>query len=142
MDFGVVETLDIIDLGIAAYKHFCPRGAQRLCLTPLAGAQLAMMSPAGAEDPFGDQIFNYAAIGGRLELGAHFALGTRMEHVLGVTAGLNFYSPVFSGPEDSLDGPSIEMAGLDAGGVAAYIGLGYTYRFRTPLGSAPFITLE
>jgi hypothetical protein len=142
MDSLAVTTLDIIDLGVAAYKHLCPRGAQRLCLTPLVGVQLAMMSPAGEEDPFGDQIFNYAALGGRLELGAHFALGSRMEHVIGVTAGLNVYTPVFSGPTDSFDGPSIEMAGLDAGGAAAYIGIGYTYRFRTPLGSSPFITLE
>jgi hypothetical protein len=33
-------------------------------------------------------------------------------------------------------------AGLDKGGVLAYLGLGYTYRFNTPLGSSPFVTLE
>ena len=46
MDAAVVDTLDIIDLGIAAYKHLCPRSSPRLCLTPLAGAQIALMSPA------------------------------------------------------------------------------------------------
>ncbi len=143
MDSAFVDTLDIFDLGIAAYKHLCPRSAQRLCLTPLAGVQLAMMSPAGAEDELGSQVFNYAALGGRLELGAHIAFGTRMEHVLGVNVGVNFYSRVFSGPEDDFgDMPSIAQVGLDEAGAAAYIGLGYTYRFRTPLGSAPFITLQ
>jgi hypothetical protein len=61
-----------------------------------------------------------------------------MEHVLGVMVGANIYSQVFSGPEAG----SIEAAGLDKGGATAYVGLGYTYRFRTPLGSAPFITLQ
>jgi hypothetical protein len=138
MDDPNVDTLDIFDLGIAAYKHLCPRSAQRLCLTPLAGVQLAMMSPAGDMDAFGDQVFNYAAFGARLELGAHFAFGTRMEHVLGVMVGANLYSQVFSGPEAG----AIAAARLDQGGATAYVGLGYTYRFRTPLGSAPFITLQ
>jgi hypothetical protein len=142
MDSAFVDTLDIFDLGIAAYKHLCPRGAQRLCLTPLAGVQLAMMSPAGESDGAGSQVFNYAALGGRLELGAHFAFGTRMEHVLGVMIGMNVYSRVFSGPDEFSDMLTIAQAGLDEGGATAYVGLGYTYRFRTPLGSAPFITLE
>jgi hypothetical protein len=88
-------------------------------------------------------VFNYAALGGRLELGAQYAFGGRYEHVLGLMLGVNIYSPVFSGPEDSLSGgPTIEMAGLDKGGAAAYIGVGYTYRFNTPLGRSPFVTLE
>ena len=142
MDSARVDTLDIFDLGIAAYKHLCPRSAQRLCLTPLAGVQLAMMSPAGENDGAGSQVFNYAALGGRLELGAQYAFGTRFEHVIGVMAGVNVYTPVFSGPEDTFDSPTIAEAGLDRGGAAAYFGVGYTYRFRTPLGSSPFVTLE
>ena len=144
MDRSSVERLDIVDLGIALYKHLCPRSAERLCLTPLVGAQLAMMSPAQESDGLGAQVFNYAGVGGRLELGAHYAFGTRFEHVLGVTLGVNLYSRVLSGPEDDLDSDAISIAaaGLDKGGAAAYLGIGYTYRFRTPLGSAPFITLE
>ena len=142
MDTLSVEKLDIFDFGIAAYKHLCPRSAQRLCLTPLAGAHLAMMSPASETDSTGSQVFNYAALGGRLELGAHYAFGMRFEHVLGVMVGVNLYSRVFSGPEDSFDSFTVAEAGLDKGGAAAYVGLGYTYRFRTPLGSAPFISLE
>jgi hypothetical protein len=142
MQSALVDTLDIFDLGIAGYKHLCPHSAQRLCLTPLLGVQLAMMSPAGESDGEGSQVFNYAALGARLELGAHYAFGSRYEHVLGVMVGMNIYSKVFSGPEDTTDMLTIAEAGLDKGGAAAYIGIGYTYRFRTPLGSAPFITLE
>jgi len=142
MQSAFVDTLDIFDFGIAAYKHLCPRGAQRLCLTPLAGVQLALMSPAGESDGTGSQVFNYAALGGRLELGLQYALGTRFEHVLGAMIGVNVYSRVFSGPDDLSEALTIEEVGLDKGGAAAYFGIGYTYRFRTPLGSAPFITLE
>ncbi|HWU88350.1 MAG TPA: hypothetical protein VN253_13785, partial [Kofleriaceae bacterium] len=98
--------------------------------------------PAGANDGAGSQVFNYAALGGRLELGAQYAFGTRYEHVLGVMIGVNAYSKVFSGPTDTTDMLTIAQAGLDRGGAAAYLGLGYTYRFRTPLGSSPFVTLE
>ncbi|MDQ3366671.1 MAG: hypothetical protein M3680_14700 [Myxococcota bacterium] len=142
-DMGEPLTLDIFDVGIAAYKHLCPRGTQRLCLTPLAGVQLALMSPAGAGDGTGSRVFQYAAVGARLEVGAHYAFGSRFEHVLGVALGVNAYSAVFSGPSDEdFDMPSIAQVGLDKGGASAYLGVGYTYRFNTPLGSSPFVTLE
>jgi tetratricopeptide (TPR) repeat protein len=144
MQSSLVSTLDVFDLGIAAYKHLCPRSSPRLCLTPLAGVQLALMSPAGENDSTGSQVFNYAALGGRLEIGLQYGIGRRMEHVLGVQLGVNVYSPVFSGPSEdpASDMLSIEQAGLDKGGAAAYVGFGYTYRFNTPLGSSPFVTLE
>lgn len=146
MDSPDVTSLDVIDLGVAAYKHLCPRGAQRLCLTPLIGVHLAMMSPAGDSDGYGSQVFNYAGVGGRAELAAQYAFGARYEYVLGLMVGANAYSRVLSGPSDdgSFDDSelSIERAGLDKGGIAAYVGLGFTYRFNTPLGSAAFITLE
>lgn len=140
-DFALVDTLDIFDVGVAAYKHMCPRSSPRLCLTPLAGIQLALMSPAGEESGTGEQVFNYAALGGRLEVGLQYGLGARMEHVIGVQLGVNIYSAVFSGPED-FSMLTAEQAGLDKGGAAAYFGFGYTYRFNTPLGSSPFVTLE
>lgn len=142
MDLPSADTLDIFDFGLALYKHFCPPAAQRLCLTPLAGVQLAAMSPANDQNELGEQVFNYAAFGGRVELGAHFALGSRMEHVLGATVGVNLYSPVFAGPDEFSDSPPIEAVGLDKGGAAAYIAVGYTYRFRTPLGRAPLVTFD
>lgn len=144
MDTTAVDTLDIFDLGIALYKHLCLPGADRLCLTPLAGVQLAMMSPAGDNDGAGSQVFNYAAVGGRAEIGAHYAFGRRYEYVIGAAVGVNAYSRVFSGPSDDGfdDSLTVEEVGLDKGGIAAYLGVGFTYRFNTPLGSSPFVTLE
>ena len=134
-------TLDIIDFGAAVYKHICV--GERLCLTPLAGLHLAMMSPNGANDGVGSRVFEYAALGGRVEAGLHYAFGTRMEHVLGVALGANLYSSVFSGPsDDDIENPTAEMVGLDKGGAAGYLSIGYTYRFNTPLGSSPFVTLQ
>lgn len=138
MDSPFVDTLDIFDLGIAAYKHLCPRGS-RLCITPLAGIQLALMSPAGEMDASGSQVFNYAAIGARLELGLEYAFGYRQEHVLTITGGATGYSAAFSDPSD---GFTREEVGLDKGGAIGYLGIGYMYRFNTPLGSSPFVTLE
>ena len=138
MDSPFVDTLDVFDLGVAAYKHLCP-GGSRLCLTPLAGIQLALMSPAGEMDSTGSQVFNYAAIGARLELGLEYAFGYRQEHVLTVTGGVTGYSAAFSDPSD---GFTREEVGLDKGGAIGYLGIGYMYRFNTPLGSSPFVTLE
>ncbi len=139
---GEASSLDVFDLGIAGYKHLC--GARsRLCLTPLVGVQLALMSPAGQMDAStGEQVFNYASLGARLELGLSYALGSRYEHVLGVAAGFNAYTPVFAEPAPGPDVMSAKDWGLDKGGAAAYVAFGYTYRFNTPFGSAPFVTLE
>jgi hypothetical protein len=132
-------SLDVFDLGIAGYKHLCGAHA-RLCLTPLAGLQLALMSPANETDAStGEQVFNYASLGARLEVGLSYALGSHYEHVLGATVGLNAYTKVFSEPQD---GVSAMDWGLDKGGVAGYFGVGYTYRFNTPFGSGPMFTLE
>ncbi|HLL21524.1 MAG TPA: hypothetical protein VK427_05305, partial [Kofleriaceae bacterium] len=101
------------------------------------------MSPDGASDGLGSRVFEYAAVGGRAEVGLHYALGSRYEHVLGVSLGANLYSAVFSGPGDEdIDNPSIAEVGLDKGGIAGYLSIGYTYRFNTPLGSSPFVTLQ
>jgi tetratricopeptide (TPR) repeat protein len=135
------NTLDIFDVGVAAYKHFCI-AQSRLCVTPLAGVQLALMSPANEMDGAGSQVFNYAAAGGRLEVALQYAIGRRLEHVIGVQAGVNVYTPVLSSPADGTGLGPASAIGLDAGGAAAYVGLGYTYRFDTPLGGTPFVILE
>lgn len=140
MDTVRAQRLDIFDVGLAAYKHLC-RAEQRLCLTPLAGVQLALMSPANEMDSTGSQVFKYTAVGARVELGLQYALGKRFEHVLSIQVGANLYSKVFSDPSD---GESLTAAewGLDKGGAAGYFGVGYMYRFNTPLGTSPFVTLE
>ena len=134
-----VLTLDVFDIGVAAYKHLCD-GTSRMCITPLAGIQLALMSPAGESDGYGEQVFNYSAIGGRLEAALHYGLGYRGEHVLSVALGVNAYSAVFSESMDAF--LSAEEVGLDKGGAAGYLSIGYTYRFNTPIGRSPFVTLE
>ncbi|MEO8705878.1 MAG: hypothetical protein ABI867_37955 [Kofleriaceae bacterium] len=139
--FGV-PTLDVVDIGAAVYKHLCV--GERLCLTPLVGAHLSLMSPEFDEDPDGTKLFNYAAVGGRAEIGLEYAFGARFENVLTLAGGANVYSAAFSGPSDgNVDGfLTAEEVGLDQGGVVGYFGIGYTHRFNTPLGSSPFITLE
>lgn len=141
--FGA-QSLEVGDIGVAVYKHFCLGGTPRACLTPLAGIQLALMGPVDDMDAEGSQLFNYAAGGGRFELAFTYAFGRRLEHALSVLGGANVYTPVFSGP--SANDPSGALTaserGLDAWGAAGYLGIGYTYRFNTPVGSTPFIILE
>lgn len=143
-DLAAVDTLDIFDVGVAAYKHICPGGTPRLCITPLAGVQLSLMSPAGEMDAEGSQVFNYAGVGGRVEVSADFAFGARYEHVLQLSLGANLYSKALSGPSanDPSGALTVAEAGLDRGGATAYLALGYTYRFNTPIGSTPFVILE
>ncbi|CAN5905201.1 hypothetical protein BH11MYX3_BH11MYX3_43750 [soil metagenome] len=132
-------TLDVFDIGVAAYKNIC-MGTSRLCITPLAGIQLALMSPAGEGDGTGSQVFNYSAVGARLEVALQYGLGARGEHVISAGLGANLYSSVFS---ESMDANySAEEVGLDKGGGFGYLSLGYTYRFNSPLGHSPFVTLE
>jgi hypothetical protein len=134
------DTLDIVDFGLAGYKHLCLGAQSRLCFTPLIGVHLALMSPAGQMDDTGSQLFNYLAVGGRAEVALTYAFGTRFEHVLSVGGGANIYSQVLQGPSDS--GLTIDDVGLGTGGAIGYLALGYTYRFNTPLGASPFVILE
>jgi hypothetical protein len=136
-----VSSLDLFDLGIAGYKHFCPIGGH-LCFTPLIGVQLGLLSPAGDEDGEGSQVFNYASFGVRGELALSYAFGTRFENVISAMVGVNGYTKVFASPSDMDAGLPAEDIGLDQGGAFAYFGLGYMHRFDTPFGSTPFVTLE
>jgi tetratricopeptide (TPR) repeat protein len=141
---AVTESLDIGDFGLAAYKHICLGGTPAACVTPLAGLQLAFMGPADDTDAAGSQLFNYAGLGGRFELAFTYAFGRRYEHAVSLTGGLNVYTPILSGP--SLDDGSgqftAEERGLDTWGATGYLGIGYTFRFNTPVGATPLIILE
>lgn len=144
-DTVLAEQLDVIDVGVAGYKHLCLGGTPRACITPLVGVQLSLMSPEHDQDEFdGSQVFNYAGLGARGELAFTYAFGRRYEHALSIMGGINLYSPLLAGPSrNNVDGNlTIEEAGLDKAGFMGYLGLGYTYRFNTPLGSSPFVTLE
>jgi hypothetical protein len=139
---ALTDSLDIIDIGLAGYKHVCLGATPRLCITPLIGVHLSLMSPANDMDDFGSQAFNYAGVGGRGELSLAYAVGRRFEHVFAAMVGLNVYSAVLSGPDASSGNFTAEERGLDKGGALIYFGIGYTYRFNTPIGSSPFIILE
>jgi hypothetical protein len=141
-DSAFVDTLDIVDFGLAGYKHLCLGRQSRACVTPLIGVNLSLMSPAGEMDGAGSQLFNYLAVGGRAEVALAYAFGRRFEHVLSISGGVNVYSQVLQGPSDDGSSLTIAEAGLDKGGAVGYLALGYTYRFNTPLGSSPFVTLE
>jgi tetratricopeptide (TPR) repeat protein len=140
-DMPGVGQLTMVDIGVAVYKHFCLGQTPRLCVTPLAGLHLSTMSPEGSIDSTtGNQLFNYDSFGGRAELALTYAFGRRFEHALSLMGGANFYTPVFSGdPSGDL---TVAEAGLDKGGATGYFGLGYTYRFNTPIGASPFVILE
>jgi hypothetical protein len=140
MDAATADTLDVFDIGVAGYKHLCA-STSRLCLTPLVGVHLALMSPANESDGSGSQLFNYSGVGARAEIGLEYSLGSRMEHVVHVGIGANLYSQAFSEPADG-EGETAAYWGLDRGGAAGYLSIGYTYRFNTPIGSSPFVTLE
>lgn len=136
------QTLDVLDLGFALYKHFCLGSTPAACFTPLAGVALALMSPADDMDEFGSQLFNYAGVSGRAELAFTWAFGRRYEHALSVAVGGNVYSPALSGPSEGDPSGTAAERGLDRWGGAGYLSFGYTYRFNTPLGRAPFVILE
>ncbi len=143
-DTADAASLAVIDVGVALYKHLCLASAENICLTPLVGVHLASMSPQGdtgidASSGNMTQVFNYIGVGGRAEVNLAIAFGTRQEHVLNVAVGANVYSKVLAGPADDPNGVAV---GLDSGGSFGYLGVGYTYRFNTPFGSSPFVTLE
>jgi hypothetical protein len=135
-------SLDIFDIGLAAYKDIC-LGTPRLCITPLIGAHLALFSPQGDQDfANGSDLWSYAGVGARGQVSFSFAFGRRFEHVLSAMVGVNAYSKVLAGPESSSGVSDAELLGLNTGGALAFLGVGYTYRFNTPLGHGPFIILE
>ena len=146
---GAKDTMDaaslqVIDFGVAGYKHLCLASHESICLTPLLGVHVSTMSPqgnTGIDPSSGDMtaLFNYVGVGARAEVNLAIAFGPRQEHVFNAAVGVNAYSKVLAGPAGDTTGTFV---GLDSGGSVGYLGLGYTYRFNTPFGSSPFVTLE
>jgi hypothetical protein len=129
------EKIDVIDVGIGAYKHLC-RG--RLCFTPLLGVELGLMQPEELEGSSAALI----AFGARIEGRVGYAFGPRFEHLLTLAVGPQIYTAGLGEATDQ-DGFPVtgEDVGLGAPSVAFLVGLGYTYRFNTPFGSSLY-TLE
>lgn len=137
---SVQGRLDILDVGVAVYKDLCLKGVENLCLRPLAGASLAFMDPNQTVGEDGSQQFNYLAVGLRAELAAQYAFGLRQEYVIAAMFDLNVYTPALADPTDG--SPTRMEVGLDAAGVVPYFGVGFTYRFNTPLGARALVTLR
>ncbi len=129
---GSDESLSIVEFGGSVYAHVKCVG--RMCITPLAGISLAGMQPSS----LGEEV-RMATFGVRAEGTVSFAFGPRWQHVLTVTPALNIYLPAFGSYDNGLDPASF---GLDQAGTTFALGVGYTRRFDTPFGQAPFITLE
>ncbi len=126
------DPLNIVEFGIAGYIHATCKG--RFCVTPLAGAHIAGLQPQS----LGDEV-RFATVGLRAEVSLSYSLGAKYEHVVSFTPGFNVYLPAV-GTYDTGEGPM--DFGLDETGSTVSIGVGYTHRFDTPFGQAPFITLE
>jgi hypothetical protein len=115
---------DIVDFGGAVYRHFC---SGRICATPQVGLNIGVV---GVNRDTTDE--QQTTIGLRLGGGVGYAFGQRLEHVVGATLGANLFS-VGESSDGFREGTS---------GRWINFGVGYTYRFNTPLGSSPFVTLE
>ena len=98
---------------------------------PLAGLHLSVQQPQERSQGF-------IAVGARAELALSYVLGAHGEHAISVTPGLNVYFPAGG----SVDGFTPADYGLDRTNATFSLGIGYSYRFSTPFGSTPLITLE
>jgi hypothetical protein len=125
--------IDVVDVGIGGYKHFC---GGRICFTPLIGASLGLLQPnAPGFDAGSDALI---ALGVRAEGRVGFALGQRFEHLISISLGFQGYTR----GTGNVGGFTAEEVGLDGFSTVGVVALGYTYRFNTPFGSSPFVTLE
>ncbi|HET6612436.1 MAG TPA: hypothetical protein VFG83_10615 [Kofleriaceae bacterium] len=127
---GGTDPLQVVDLGGGLFTHL--KLSERFYVTPLVGLHLGLMQP----DP--DESTALVAIGGRAEVGIDWLLGTRGEHVIHIKpVAFNFY-----GAAQDADPLDAGAYGLDEPGTAYTFTVGYSYRFSTPFGSSPLITLE
>ena len=104
---------------------------QHLVVTPMVGPLLSIQQPQELSQGF-------FAGGGRAELAVTYLFGRQGEHAISLIPAVNFYGPA-SGEEDDLEP---EDFGLDKAHSTFGVAAGYTYRFSSPFGSVPLITLE
>ena len=123
------DNLVLADVGGALFLHL-PLG-RRVFITPLVGPQLSVQQPEQLSQ-------GYIAFGARTELGLSFVFGRSSEHAISVTPALNVYFPA-TGEVEDLDPGEF---GLDETRSTFGVAAGYTYRFSTPFGAVPLITLE
>jgi hypothetical protein len=126
-------SLSIVEIGGSVYSHLRCMG--RTCITPMVGVQLAGMQPSDIESTE----VRLASFGIHAEANISFAFGKSWQHVLSVSPGFSVYMPAFGSYDNGLEAMDF---GLDAAGAVIGVSFGYTRRFDTPFGQAPFITLE
>jgi hypothetical protein len=139
LSFGAIAPVDrsgldnnnlvLTDFGGALFFHL-PLGS-RLLLTPLAGPLVSVQQPEQVSQGF-------IALGARGELGLSLLFGQRLEHAFSITPAINVYFPA----SGDVDGEDPFVYGLDVTHSTFGIAFGYTYRFSTPFGAVPLITLE
>ena len=123
------EGLAMVDLGAALFMH--RRLGGNLYMTPLGGLHVAVQQPQELSQ-------GYVGLGARGELAFAWIFGQAGEHAFAVTPGINIYFP----SKGEVDGVDAEVYGFDKTRTTVGVGIGYTYRFSTPFGSTPLITLE
>jgi hypothetical protein len=123
------DNLLLADIGGAIFFHL-PL-ARHVFVTPLVGPFLSVQQPQELSQGF-------IAGGARAELGLAYVFGRTGEHALSLTPAINVYLPA----SGEVEGVAPEEFGLDLAHSTFGISAGYTYRFSTPFGSVPLITLE
>jgi hypothetical protein len=129
------ESLGMFDLGGALFTERPLAG--HLYWTPLVGLSLAVRQPQELSQGF-------ISLGSRAEVGFSYVFGPAGEHAFSVTPGFNIYFPSSGEQETDLGGDarSASYYGFDETRALFALNFGYTYRFATPFGSTPLITLE
>lgn len=123
------EPVTMADIGGAVFTHR-PLG-NKMYWTPLAGLHFAVQQPQELSTGF-------IGLGGRAEVAFSYLVGPNSEHELSIAPGIQLYFPM----SGTVDGIPAEAYGFDKARGAFTVGLGYSYRFSTPFGSTPLITLE
>jgi hypothetical protein len=126
---NVDNNLVLFDIGGALFLHL-PLG-KRLFVTPLVGPMVSVQQPNELSQGF-------IAFGTRAELGLSFVFGRNGEHAVSLTPAINVYFPA----SGDVEGFAPSEFGLDVTHSTFGVAAGYTYRFSTPFGTVPIITLE
>lgn len=129
VDNDVGDNLVLGDIGGGLFVHL-PVG-EHLVVTPMVGPLLSIQQPQELSQGF-------FAGGARAEVALSYVFGRQAEHALSLIPALNLYGPA-SGEEDGLEPADF---GLDKAHSTVGVAVAYAYRFSSPFGSVPLITLE
>jgi hypothetical protein len=118
--FVDAKTRSLVNVGIAGYKHI---PLNRLLLTPYLGAHVYDLENAGLET-IGDK--NLAGFGAFAGASLGYAIGGRGEHLVHANADFTFDFTGYVGTDTANPSSDVSLRYLA-------FGIGYTYRFDTPL---------